>query len=341
MGIAEPALPVTVPMAEKQDGLPYAVKAAIVIVGIFGTFSYFAILQEDVYKKKYNGEKFTYTLFVLLIERSMNSLVAYIGMQLSAKSKYKVPIQEISISGTTQMIAMGASNEALRYVSYPTQVLGKSCKMVPVFIAGILLAGKAAEYALADYLQVGIVTLGVCVFNFGGKAKAGADDSSYGLALIGLSLMCDGATGGLQDKVKAITKKINHDDDAKISMFESMFYTNASGAVVALILAIGSGQLTAGASMLAGSGALTMAVMMFAMLSALGQCFVFYTINEFGPLWLTTLTTTRKIFSTVYSVFRDPANSLASMQWVGVALVFGGIIMSEARKALKPKGKTK
>ena len=29
--------------------------------------------------------------------------------------------------------------------------------------------------------------------------------------------------------------------------------------------------------------------------SAFGQCFVFYTINEFGPLLLTTLTTTRKV----------------------------------------------
>jgi len=47
------------------------------------------------------------------------------------------------------------SNEALRYVSYPTQVPGKSCKMVPVFVAGILLANKAAEYALGDYLHLG------------------------------------------------------------------------------------------------------------------------------------------------------------------------------------------
>ena len=124
--------------------------------------------------------------------------------------------------------------------------------------------------------------------------------------------------------------------------------------------------------MLMGSGALTVAVFMFAALrclsvclppppslystpqhtsltalcdgSALGQCFVFYTINEFGPLWLTTLTTTRKIFSTVYSVFRSPDNSLATMQWVGVALVFGGIIMAEGRKVLsgpKKSGKGK
>ena len=40
-------------------------------------------------------------------------------------------------------------------MSYPTQVPGKSCKMVPVFVAGILLANKAAEYALGDYLHLG------------------------------------------------------------------------------------------------------------------------------------------------------------------------------------------
>ena len=34
------------------------------------------------------------------------------------------------------------------------KVLGKSCKMVPVFIAGIAIANKAAEYSFMDYLQV-------------------------------------------------------------------------------------------------------------------------------------------------------------------------------------------
>ena len=37
------------------------------------------------------------------------------------------------------------------------------------------------------------------------------------------------------------------------------------------------------------------------------------------------VTTTRKIFSTVYSVLRNPANSLATMQWAGCACVFAGL----------------
>ena len=45
----------------------------------------------------------------------------------------------------------------------------------------------------------------------------------------------------------------------------------------------------------------------FSLCSALGQCFIYYTIAEFSPLLLATVTTTRKIFSTLVSVFRDPS----------------------------------
>ena len=54
------------------------------------------------------------------------------------------------------MLAMAGSNEALRYVSYPTQVLGKSCKMVPVMAGGIVLGGKT--YSAFEYLQVALIT---------------------------------------------------------------------------------------------------------------------------------------------------------------------------------------
>ena len=74
------------------------------------------------------------------------------------------------------MLAMASSNEALRYVSYPTQVLGKSCKMVPVMAGGIVLGGK--RFSLVEYVQVALITVGVVVFNLGGaRKKGGAKDS--------------------------------------------------------------------------------------------------------------------------------------------------------------------
>eukprot|EP00965_Chrysotila_dentata_P048368 1604497-Pleurochrysis_carterae.AAC.1 len=38
----------------------------------------------------------------------------------------------------------------LRYISFPTQVLSKSCKMVPVMMMGYLVSRK--QYSLFEYI---------------------------------------------------------------------------------------------------------------------------------------------------------------------------------------------
>ena len=172
------------------DNMPSSVAMFIGAAGIFVSFSAFAVLQEDIYKKSYGDDRFAFTFFVLVVERLINALSALLGVGMLGKSGLVIPFQDIFYSGVSQMLAMAASNEALRYVSYPTQVLGKSCKMVPVMAGGIVLGGKT--YSLVEYLQVGLITLGVIIFNFGGKKKkSGAADSPFGLALIGLSLGMD------------------------------------------------------------------------------------------------------------------------------------------------------
>ena len=44
------------------------------------SFSYFAVLQEDVYKKSYNGQYFKYTFLALVAERGVNALIGLIGV---------------------------------------------------------------------------------------------------------------------------------------------------------------------------------------------------------------------------------------------------------------------
>ena len=70
----------TMLVAAADVELPTAVKLFIGSVGIFLSFSVFAVLQEDVYKKAYGGEFFASTFFALLIERGLNALVALCGV---------------------------------------------------------------------------------------------------------------------------------------------------------------------------------------------------------------------------------------------------------------------
>jgi UDP-galactose transporter B1 len=320
--------------------IPDKVKLAFACSGIFFSFSYFAVLQEDVYKKPYGGEYFKYTFLALVCERGINAAIGALGVMVFGGSGLKIPLLDILWSGTSQMFAMAGSNEALRYVSYPTQVLGKSCKMVPVMAGGIILGGK--RYGLFEYVQVIFITIGVVVFNLGkAKGKKGGEDSTFGLCLISFSLIMDAVTGGLQDKVKKRTAELNPDFPGKAvpTMHESMCFTNASGCLVALVLGIFTGHISEGVAFCLKNPDCMLAIIIYSAASAVGQNFIYYTVTEFGPLILTTVTTTRKIFTTLYSVFRNPDNSLTSMQWGGCMLVFVGLLCEVLESYMCPKKK--
>ena len=49
------------------------------------------------------------------------------------------PTKYYATCAFTYLTAMVASNKALMWVNYPTQVIGKSCKPIPVMILGVLI----------------------------------------------------------------------------------------------------------------------------------------------------------------------------------------------------------
>ena len=61
-----------------------------------------------------------------------------------------------------------------------------------------------------------------------------------------------------------------------------------------------------------------------AVCNGMGQIFVFYALRIFGALMTSTVTTTRKFFTILFSVIFF-GHSLTSVQWIGVVLVFGGL----------------
>jgi UDP-galactose transporter B1 len=349
--------------ARGASRVPTEAKLVFAVAGIFFAFGAFAVLQEDVYRTSYAGERFSATFLVLIVERGVNTAVGAVGAFLLARSgrgdasadrvrsrsepKTRVPVAAIATSGVSQMLAMAFANEALRFVSFPTQVLGKSCKMIPVMIGGVV-AGR--KYPASQYAQVAVVTAGVVAFNLGksrrvslGVSRSGAEqlerDSAYGLSLIAASLAMDLVTAALQDRVKTATLRLNPEKKSpKTSMFTSMLWTNLGGACAAFCIAAGTGQLASGVSFCARHAAAARNVAFYALASVIGQLFVYFTITEFDPLVLSTVTTTRKIFSTVYSAARSPAAALNKTQWGGCAAVFAAIAWETLEKYRRAQG---
>merc|ERR1712048_1073625 len=66
-------------------------------------------------------------------------------------------------------------------------------------------------------------------------------------------------------------------------------------------------------------------IAVYSVCSAMGQGFIFFTISSFDPLVCTTVTTTRKVFSVLLSIFTK-GHQLNAQGWSGIALACGGIL---------------
>lgn len=333
---AKSALPPIVTMASKVDNkivpptdsaaitkkgfeIPKALKLVIGAGGIYSAFLYYGTLQEDVFHyTAANGDKFQAAWFLQALEALANVLIGGIGLLLTGATA-KLPQDMFALSGATQVCAKAFTSLALaRGVSFPVVTLAKSGKMVPVMIGSLLLGG--AKYTLREYASVLAIILGTCIVSMG-KKSSGKASSALGIAFIILSLTCDGITGGVQNKLKKKSKEIG----VNPKPYDLMFWTNLYMGITAAIFSLFLGEFNSGLSFCFSNPVIFNKILKFAVCSAVGQSFIFYTISNFDPLVCTTVTTTRKVFSVLLSIFLN-GHAMSAQGWLGLALASAGIL---------------
>ena len=171
---------------------------AICAFGVFFFYFYYGIQQEKIFRTKHGPpgkeERFDFVMTALFLQSLCSCVVAFLSLKLYGERtddilrKGQFPLLSAAYLG-----AMFCSNWALKYVNYPTQVIGKSCKPIPIMIAGFLFANK--KYALQKYLFVGLIVIGVAIFSYKDSKKSNQDSAfSFGsgelLLLLSLAQGC-------------------------------------------------------------------------------------------------------------------------------------------------------
>lgn len=116
-------------------------------LGIFVCYFHFGMLQEKITRGQYgdekNSEKFTYMFSLVFFQCLINYLFAKTSLlTIMKQDEDTTPKTYYALSALTYLLAMVCSNMALQFVSYPTQVIGKAGKPIPVMILGVLLGNK-------------------------------------------------------------------------------------------------------------------------------------------------------------------------------------------------------
>jgi UDP-galactose transporter B1 len=215
---------------------------------------------------------------------------------------------------------------ALKHIDYPTLILGKSCKLVPVVLMNFLIYRKT--FPLKKYLIVFLITVGVSSFMLLDPKKKQSKQSSswYGLFLLSINLILDGTINSTQDQM---FKK------HKLQGTSMMFFMNSFSFVLMLLFLMVnpfSNELTDAIVFCSTHPAIVYDILLFSLAGALGQCFIFMTLEHFGSLILVTVTVTRKMFSIILSVLWF-GHQLSVGQWGSVALVFIAIAWEATGKA--------
>lgn len=265
-----------------------------------------------------------------------------------------------------QSIGSFLSIVSMRHLSYPAITLTKSSKLVPVLFMNILLYRR--KFAAYKYVVVFLVTLGVWMFMALGKKASkhgGGGDSFFGLSLLVIHLILDGATNSTQDEVFATY------GSQYVTGTQMMFAMNAISAsylFVALLVPENFGAFVssnvrhmlasllhphwAASMILGGAGTVTLNpvpqlvsgvnflahhhdalrdVISYGFVGAAGQVAIFETLERFGSLTLVSITVTRKLFTVLLSIIVYQ-HELRAVQWIGVALVFAGLFIEMREK---------
>lgn len=312
--------------------LPDSMKLLIGAGGIYAAFLYYGSLMEDVFRyTAEDGTQFKQAWFLQVLEAFANVVVGFAGMQLTGATK-GIPKTMFAVSGASQVTAKAMTTLALANgLSFPVATLAKSGKMAPVMAGSLLLGG--ASYSTREYLQVVAIIGGTAIVSMSKKKSSGAS-STMGVVFIVLSLVLDGVTAGFQKRLKVETAKAG----VKPKPYDFMFWTNLFMACTAVVIALVLGEFTSGMAYCNANPEIYSKIIRFAACSAVGQSFIFYTIANFDPLILSTVTTTRKIFSVLLSILLK-GHALPLQGWSGIALSCAGIL-SELQSKSQGKGKT-
>ncbi|CAK1545795.1 unnamed protein product [Leptosia nina] len=280
----------------KEDGKRETLELLFCFTGLMGAYLVWGLLQEKIMTQDYvvsDGTvvRFNDSQFLVFINRLSALALAAARLRWTGQPIFVAPLYKFSYCSLTNIVSAWCQYEALKYVSFPTQVLSKSCKVIPVMLMGKLISRN--KYEAYEYGTAVLISAGMVLFMFGSQESHAASASTglSGVALLALYMSCDSFT----------------------SSWQSALFSRYSLRPLQMMCAVTlcSCALTAAALLRTPHPATTFALLQHPMFvvdclmlsasSAVGQVLIYRTIARFGAVVFTIIMTLRQAVSILVS----------------------------------------
>mmetsp|Transcript_113220 Transcript_113220/g.365858 ORF Transcript_113220/g.365858 Transcript_113220/m.365858 type:complete len:354 (+) Transcript_113220:77-1138(+) len=305
-------------MRDAGEHLTRAVFCLFYGIGIVGMLLLYGLWQERIMAYPYDGEYFTGSAFLVLFNRVFGVVFALVmALVMAEDTTCTAPLWKYTFISVTAVGASICQYEALKYVSFTVQMLGKSCKMFPVMLWGMAMSGK--RYGLIDWATSICVTGGVAEFLLTGSIAA---DTTQGTSLRGLLMLLafvalDGFTSTFQEKLF---------QDYMTSKYNQMFYINLASAGITVIMLLISGQTAECFTFLGRHPTLIGDASLLSASAVAAQWFIYSQVQEYGALVFAATMNARQVISILasYLAYRHPISPWQILGLIVVGLTLFG-----------------
>eukprot|EP00605_Chrysophyceae_sp_TOSAG23-4_P002206 GSChrysophyteH1.ASY1.ANO1.2436.1 assembled CDS len=312
----------------KQEVIQRAIFCAI---GLNVTFCIWGVIQERMLTVPYDGSFFEYSYGLVFLNRLGGLLFSSALVYHYKVSFVRSPLWEYSFPSVANMLSSWCQYEALKYVSFPTTMLAKAFKMVPVMLMGKFMSDKSFESY--EYVSAGFVGLGLYLFlssseNIDFNANVFGDAADVNGAMVGVALLClflafDSFTSQWQARQFNIHKQM--------SPLQMMLVMNGFSTVFSLITLVHQEELSASLRFGYDHPAFIWHVLLFTLTATVGQVFIFYTVKNFGAVVFSIIMSIRILFSTILSCIVY-SHQITELGVLGIIVVFSAITYRIRRK---------
>ena len=301
-----------------QDGI----QLVFCTIGLLGSYMTWGYLQEKIMTTSYedslgNKAKFSDSQFLVFVNRILAFTLALLVILWRKQPRHKAPLYKYSYCSFSNIMSSWCQYEALKYVSFPTQVLAKASKVIPVMLMGRLVWNKKFEYY--EYVVAVLISVGMAAFMLGkeeGKSSSSVTTVSGIIILVGY-MAFDSFTSNWQGELFT---------DYKMSSIQMMAGVNLFSCLLTTVSLLQQGIFYTSLSFMSQYSMFVVDCVVLSLCSACGQLFIYHTISTFGPVVFVIIMTVRQVGAVIISCIQFH-HSLDVMAILGVIIVFGACFL--------------
>ncbi|XP_034943959.1 adenosine 3'-phospho 5'-phosphosulfate transporter 1 [Chelonus insularis] len=298
-----------------------AILLAYCFIGLQVSYLTWGYLQEKIMTQEYEndaGEKehFKDSQFLVFVNRILAFTISGLYLLVTKQPQHTTPMYKYAFCSLSNIMSSWCQYEALKYVSFPTQVLAKASRIIPVMIMGKIVSRNSYEYY--EYITALLISIGMTLFMLGSTERENdsATTISGVLILIGY-MISDSFTSNWQNALFTEYGVTSIQMMCAVNMFSCL--------LTATSLSQQSG-FTHSLYFIMKYPSFIVDLFLISIFSASGQLFIFYTISKFGAVTFIIIMTIRQGLAILLScvIYK---HKITIFGVIGIFVVFGSIFL--------------